>query len=367
MVTAVGRSYRPPMTDADSPPPEPAAPSFLAGLGPRARHRPEPRAATAVAAAGCALSVLGILVLAGDASSSSDGGFNGLPGAVLSALVVVAGAILLQQVAAGPIATAGSVAVFLGVPATIFFATTDASSSLTPVLVLTTIAWLGLWSVGPARGRGLFLAGGLVGGWLSVLQVTEGIATAPFSLFLPTRPFAFDTGGRGAGAFLSPYAPGFGLPDPTNIALLSLAIGVVYLAVCRRLDRTGYDGAATSFAAVALPCLAVGVVFMAPDLHVAGAAALGVIVGLGLTHQGATLRRRATTWVGAGTAAISAAVLLGDVVGSVVVAGGLFAVAGIVLVVASQLFVDRFGEPDELLVTSGVRPLGPAAAGAGRG
>lgn len=350
------------MTDAGDPVPEAPGPTFLAGLGPRVRRRPEPRAATAVAAAGCALAVAGILVLAGDASSSADGGFNGLPGAVLSALVVGAGALLLRQVATGPIATAGSVAVLLGVPATIFFVTTDAGSSLTPVLVLTTIAWLGLWSVGPARGRALFLAGGLAGAWLSVLQVTEGVATAPLSLFLPAQPFPFDTGGRGAGAFLSPYAPGFGLPDPTNIALLSLAIGIGYLAICRRLDRAGYEGAATAFAGVALACLAVGVVFMAPELHVAGAAALALVIGLGLAHQGATSRRRVTTWVGAGSGAVGAAVLLGDVVDSVVVAGVLFALAGIGLVLVSQLFVDRFGEPDELVVTSGVRPLGPAAA-----
>jgi hypothetical protein len=42
--------------------------SLLDRLGPRATRRPQPRASIALAGAGCALAVAGVLTLAGDAA-----------------------------------------------------------------------------------------------------------------------------------------------------------------------------------------------------------------------------------------------------------------------------------------------------------
>ena len=51
----------------------------------------------------------------------------------------------------------------------------------------------------------------------------------------------------------------------------------------------------------ALPCLAVGVIGLAPDLEASGTGLLLVAIGLALAYDGATIWRRATSWIGGGT------------------------------------------------------------------
>src|SRR5690349_6145514 len=85
-------------------------PSFLDSLGPRGLRRAEPRASIALAGAGCALAVVGVLVLAGDAGDGTGGSFNRVPGVVLATVLVAIGALLMHQVREGALATAGSVA-----------------------------------------------------------------------------------------------------------------------------------------------------------------------------------------------------------------------------------------------------------------
>lgn len=336
--------------------------SFLDSLGPRARRRAEPRASIAIAGAGCALAVLGVLTVAAD-TGSSDGDFNRVPGIILSALVVGAGFFTLSAVRTGAMATAGAVAAALGVPPLMFFLTFDENGwppySSTGILLVSTLAWLFSYAVGPGRGRPFFLGAGLIGLWFTILQVTEDLFDAPF-LFLGFLGAGFAE--MGDSDFDSGFGePTFSAPDPATLGILSLGLGVGYLLLCRWLDTRGHRGAGTPFALATLPTLFTGVAFLGDDLEQAGSGLLLLLVGAGLAAHGATLGRRATAWVGGGATALGAAIFLGDMTDDATVGGLLFLAAGIGLVAAGHAVASALREPDEMAVTV---PL-PAAVTAG--
>lgn len=349
------------------------ATSFLDSLGDRGRRRAEPRASIAIAGAGCALAVLGALVVAGD-TGASDGDFNRVPGIVLSALIVAAGFFTLSAVRQGAMATAGAAAAALGVPPLMFFLTFNQDGfppySTDGILIVSTVAWLGAYAVGPGRGRPLFLGAGLIGFWFTVLQVTEKVFEAPFGLlggfragFDSTGSEGFDsTGGSGFDSGLD--GPSFHMPDPTTIGLLSLGLGLAYLLVCRWLDKEGHHGAATPFALATLPALFAGTLFMADDLEQAGTGLLAMLLGAGLAFHGATVGRRATAWVGGAATAIGAAVFLGDMTDDATMAGMLFMAVGIGLVAAGHAIAAALSEPDEMAITIDVAPVAVASVAA---
>src|SRR3546814_1877769 len=64
-----------------------------------------------------------------------------------------------------------------------------------------------------------------------------------------------------------PFSPSFDAPDPTTMGVLSLALGIGYLVVTRRLDRHQRHGVATPFALATLPTMYVGTLLMADDLE----------------------------------------------------------------------------------------------------
>lgn len=333
------------------------ATSFLDSLGARGRRRAEPRASIAIAGAGCALAVLGVLIVAGD-TGTTDGDFNRVPGIVLSALVVVAGYVTLTAARQGPVATAGAAAAALGVPPLLFFLTVDESTappySTEGILIISTLAWLATYMIGPGRGRPFFLGAGLLGAWLSILQLTENVFDAPFEFFGVT---ASSVGGF-EGATID-------VPDPTTIALLSLAFGLGYLVACRWLDRRGHHGTATPFALATLPTLFVGVVAMVDELEQAGTGLLALLVGAALAYHGATVGRRATAWVGGGATALGAAVFLGDMTDDATVGGMLYLAAGIGLVAAAHAVAAALNEPDEMAVIGiATRQAAPVALAA---
>ena len=361
---------------------EPRATSFLDSLGPRGRWRAEPRASIAIAGAGCALAVLGVLIVAGD-TGASDGDFNRVPGVLLSAIVVAAGFFTLQAARQGPLATAGSAAAALGVPPLMFFLTYDEGGwppySTEGILIVSTAVWLVAYAVGPGRGRPFFLGAGLLGLWFTLLQVTEGLFDAPYGFFGAfvggySEEVTFDeTGGMvgGGGDFGGNdfggggFGPGgFDAPDPTTIGLLSLGLGVAYLLVTRWLDRRGHHGAATPVALATLPTLFAGVLALADDLEQAGTGLLLLALGLGLAHHGSAVGRRATAWIGGATAAVGAATFLADMTDDATVGGMLFVAAGIGLVAAGHAISVALGEPDEMTRTTIATHLAPAGASA---
>ena len=238
---------------------------------------------------------------------------------------------------------------------------------------MATAVWLGTYLFGPGKGRPFFLGSGLIALWFTVLELTENVFESPFDLFRasffgiersesfeatgdlidPTTGEIIDTGSDPivTGGFEEiSYDP----PDPTTIGILSLVLGVVFLLVGRRLDRSGRHGAATPFSFAALPCLAVGVIGLAPDLEASGTGLLLVGIGLALAYNGATVWRRATSWIGGAAMAVGLALFLGDNAGeSVTTAGMLFIAGGVGMVFIGHLIASATIEPDELTVTVG--------------
>lgn len=327
-----------------------------------------------LAGAGCALGVLGVLVLAGDTGIDEEtGDFSRLPGVLLSALVVALGYFVLTAVGRGPLATAGAVGAALGIPAFMFFVTFDENGfppyNAEAILIVSTVAWLATYSAGPGKGRPFFLGSGLIGLWFTVLEITENVFDFPFD---PGGFFAggfyvddtFDSSGT-AGDF-GPTGfeePTFDPPDPATVGLLSLALGVAFLLFGRGLDRRGHHGTATPFTFAAIPCLAAGVVGLVDDLEVAGSGVLLALIGLGLAYNGATIWRRATTWIGGAAMALGLALFLGDMAGDSATTGGmLFIAGGIAMVFLGLLLASALGEPDELAVTTATPEAAPPAS-----
>lgn len=361
------------------------APSFLDSLGPRTSRRAEPRASIAIAGAGCALAVIGVLIVAGD-TGVSDGDLNRMPGLVLSAIVVAAGLVTLRATSQGAVATAGAVAAALGVPPLMFFLTWDRSGfppySTEGILIVSTLAWLGFYAVGPGRGRPFFLGAGLIGLWLTILQLSEQVFDAPFGFMTMMGGSATarldggggyyegDLGGSGFGGSGfegspfggSPFDRGsFQAPDITTLGLLSLGLGLVYLVACRGLDARGRHGIATPFAVATLPTLFAGTVFLADDLEQAGTGLLTLVIGAGLALHGAGGRRRATAWIGGALTALGLATFLADMTDDATIGGMLFMAGGIALVGAGHMIAMAFNEHDEMDDPSPAVPL-PAAA-----
>lgn len=338
-------------------------PPFLESLGARGARRAEPRASIALAGAGCALAVVGVLLLAGDASDGSGGSFNRAPGVVLTALLVAVGVGLMHQVREGALATAGAVATGLGIPALVGFAILgDSEGSIQSTLALSTALWGLAYVTGPGRGRPLFLGLGLFGAWSFVLQLVSSTSTS-----IAFAPLLGLDGPASSGGSFSPYPGGyaggdtypgtgrsggaFSDPDFATVGMVSLAIGVAYVLLSRRLDRSGRRGMSTPFAVVAFLALAQGLVSMVVELRLTAGGLLVAIVGLGLVLHGATAGRRFTTWSGAAVVVGGLVMCLLDNVDELAVAGLVFLATGASVVAGAQALAHRLGEPDEMQVT----------------
>jgi hypothetical protein len=332
-------------------------PGFVDRLGPRTVRRSEPRFAIALAGAGCALAVLGALLISVDNLDGGPGdGLNRIPGVVLSGLLVAAGLVALANARSGPIATAGVVASALGVPALLVFLTLS-ESELPPyntnaILLGSTLAWAVAWAVGPGRGRPFYLGAALIGAWLSLLELVESVFSAPFAVLegFADGPVGFGDPFDGGG-FGDPFGPGSfsqpSVPDPTTVGALSLLLGVAYLVVGRQLDRSGRAGIGTPFAVAVIPCLVVGVIALADDLQQVGTGLLMVVLGAGVAAHAATVGRRLTTWVGGATVAAGLAILLGDMTDDATIGGMLYLAAGVGVVAVAHFAAQALSEPDE--------------------
>lgn len=351
------------MTEATTATPsKPTLQGVIDSLGARARRRGEPRSTISVAGAGCAVAVLGVLLISGDAGAGDGGGFNRWPGAVLSALIVLGGVLAMRTVPRGPVPTAGAVAVLLGIPALIGFTTFEAKLppfSPEAFLVLSTGGWLAAYLLGPGRGRPVFLGAALVGAWLSVVQLIE----KPFDLF----GMGFLVMGFADAEGFEDEAFGFGgfhVPDLFVIGVLCLGIAVAYAAATRWCDSRGYRGIGTPFAVATIPALHLGLACLGDDLGATLTGLLFVAAGIALAHHGATLGRRATSWIGGLTVVSGVFVVVVDAVDSAATAGLLFMLIGLCTVWASQLVHTHTREPSDTQLTSGVRPFrGPRRPG----
>ena len=357
MAAGSAGSYVRAMSDSTAAP----TPSLLERLGPRARRRAEPRLPIALAGAGCALAVIGALVMSIDGGTRDDGGsFNRWPGLLLTVMVVAGGVAVQHLLPRTPLATAGTVAVLLGTPAFLLFATLDPGDlppwSTEAILVVSTIAYAAAYLVGPGRGRPAYLGAAAIGVWASVLQLTEKVFDLPFQILglasfvvFPSSsysdaPYSNDPFAYSDSGFLG--APD--LPDPTSVGIMSLALGIGFVVLSRRFDRRGYGGAATPLLVAAFPALYVGMTFVTSDLEPAGSGLLGIAIGVGLSWHGSTVGRRATTWIGAILAVSGVIPIVLDLSSSPALVGVLFLLTGCGSVFGAHVLAQHPSQLDEM-------------------
>jgi hypothetical protein len=242
------------------------------------------------------------------------------------------------------VAAAGTVAVVLGIPGTLLFGLhlLDDGVGFSPIVVLSTLAWLGAYLAGGGRARPVYLAAAAAGLWAFVLETLGDLEQLPL-LFLPVVTFDgyYDDESFGRGSL-------FGRPDLTTTAVLSLAVGGAYVLLSRRMDRRGAAGIATPLLVAGIPAGVLGCIALADELHPAGAGVVAVVLGGLLAVHGASVSRRATTWIGGALVAAGAAAVLGDLSDDTAVGGVLFLLGGLGLVAGAHALAARFGEPHEL-------------------
>jgi len=340
-----------------------------------------PRLGVVVAGAGALIAVSGAQGLGGDNLVNDDGDVQRLPGLALSLLVIAGGLVLLARARTAPLRTAGAIATALGIPTLLFFLTFDVEDfppfSVDAVLLVSVIAWLALYAVGPAMGRLLFLVLALFGAWVFVMDQVEPVFSnplgfTPFGSFESESSFesdsdfgeeelTFDEDGNlvfPEEDFETPsFEPdmGFDAPDPTNVGLVSLVFGGAYSFLSFVLTRRGFAGTGTGFAAAGVPALAAGVALLAGDLEEVGTGLLLLALGLAIAAVGAATGRRFTAWAGGAGIVFGVGVLIDVAVGDDASPTSISAVALVVgaAVVAfgHALFVglDEPAEEDEVV------------------
>lgn len=340
-------------------------------FGAWAARRAEPRLWISLAGAGCLLAVSGLLVIAGDAQVSDDGGGSTTPGILLFLLVVGAGYVLMQVCREAPIATAGVTAVVLGVPPLVYFVTFDESDvppfSIDGVLAFSALVWLVSYLVGPGRGRPVLLGAGLVFAWLFALHLIDDPLTSGFGdvPIVSDDPFGsdgafgdldpddggfgddtFDDGGFGDGRVGGTRGP---RPDWTALGVASVVFGAGYLVTSRVLDRRRLAGSATPFVAAGHVALPTGIVMLGDDLEVIGTGLALAVTGVLVAWLGALGGRRATTVIGAVEVLVGTYMVLGDVMEDASATSfgvALFVLGGVVVGGAHLLHV-LTGEPPQ--------------------
>jgi hypothetical protein len=131
-------------------------------------------------------------------------------------------------------------------------------------------------------------------------------------------------------------------------AVLGILFGLGYYAIAYLLDRKGKHGPATGLVYTAFIATAGGVFASGKDLHVSGAAVLGLVLGAVIAWYGGRFGRRVTCFAGAGGMVVAVFVLLADNVDSGTTAGILFVVIGAVFIVAAQLLATVLHEPEDM-------------------
>lgn len=318
----------------------------------RVRRRVEPRFGVAIAGAGVAIAVGGAISLGGEQTGSGDDP-NGIPGVLISLLLILGGVALVRLVRVGPLPLAGSVAAAVGVPALLVFATIEGGDlpgfDLAATLLVSALAWSLLHVV--CDGRLLFLAAALVALPLFVMEVTEHISDIPeafaygFSSGFSSssedfESFSFefeddDGDGLDDGTLLprdefEELYEGFDssafeeeledrrppeLPDPTVLGAIAMLFAVLYVGVGQSLAGRGSMGVSTPPTVVGAVLAAVGMALLAGDLREiwTGLALIGL--GSAIAWFGVAAGRRFTTWWGAILLGIGVLVLIDRALG----------------------------------------------------
>jgi hypothetical protein len=306
-------------------------------IGERLVRRPEPRFTVALAGAGVALTLVGILLWGGDywGSGLSSGSSNrNLLGAALAAVVLVAGYILAVRTGRGPLGTAGVVAIGVGWPLTMGFLTLDLSNRPLPInfdaiFWVSLVGWMltYLWVPG-ARGHTFF-----------VFLIANGFYTYVLVKNISSTSLNFVSATSG----LVPRFSGVG-----TIAAIGLCFGLAFYVIAFLLDRRGRHGPATALVYPAFNATATGIVAWSPDLHRGGAGVLAIVVGLAVCWYGGRYGRRVTCFAAAAAVVVGVVLLLSQATTDATTAGILFVVIGVLVVILAAAFAQASGEPDDM-------------------
>lgn len=352
-----------------------------------AERRPRPRIPGLAAAAGGLIAFAGFVVLL---DRLPDTGTRVL-GAIVSALVVAVGFLVLFRWDGRPARTAGVVLSGLGIVPFLLFVFIDPTDggfdgfgldlvdTISAALAVAAIAWLVSYLIGPGKGASFYLAAALVAVW-AVLMLQVGVDSGggaedlfgsgdsfeedldddPFS----DDPFSDDPFGEdpfsddlGEDPFNDPsvfFGFGFDLGlERTPLGVVSLLVGATYVAAAAMLDRRRHARSATPFAGVGDVALFAGILLLSPDIEAAGASALAVAAGAALIALGALAARRFTAWLGAVAVVFGTVYLVEDLTdGDTLVGGIVLVLAGAGLALAANLLggSDDAGRDDDRAV-----------------
>ncbi len=314
---------------------EPHTSALQLGAGWRARTRPRPGFGHMLGAAAGIFAVVAVITLAAEIAEDEPR----IAGTIASVVLVVA-ALIAATAIAGPVRSAAVTTLVASVPLAFGFlilGDNDAPSrdDVTLLLVLTLAAYLALYFTGATRGRGVFLGLALFAIWIVILvQVGSEDAIVPFQRELGGIAASAIGFGGGGGA------------TSDDVAVASLVIGVIMLAVALAMDHRHLVGAATPFVAVGAIATIVGAAVLGIDddrttggLLLAGA---GVLVGI----TGGLGQRRASTWLGAAVVAVGLGLVIDDLDGdsqwgTIALAAG----CAIVLLAVGHVLAARLREP----------------------
>jgi hypothetical protein len=343
----------PPQWPAPGPVPGPPTPGYPgAAVRPdlgtaRLLRRPEPRFAVAIAGAGAALTLVGVLVWSvtylGEGLSQASGIDGGPPssdrhllGALLSAILAIGGYALVITRRDGPLATAGAVLGALGIPATIAFLSFDLTASSGLPFNFDAVTWVSLAL------------------WLASYFFVPGMRRRTFLVFLVATVFfeyvlyqsvksEVGVGLRQTVNGVTPHVSGLG-----TVAAVGLVFGLAYYAIAFALDLRGKHGPATGLLYPAFGATLTGILASSDGLKVTGAAALGLVISLALCWYAGQFGRRLTCFAWGTGAAVSIAVIIAENADGGVAIGILLAILGIVLVVGAALAGIGLREPVDM-------------------
>jgi len=306
-------------------------------LGWRAERRPRPGFAHVLGAVAGVYAVVALVAFV-IAAAGDDPQTVG----VVFSLVLVAAATLLGFKTPGPVRSAYTSVLVLTVPVLWFFALVGngsfGRSELRGFLLLTVMSYLALYLVSWTRGRGVFLVGTLVvfTSWIAFEIAANGSGIVPFQDQVSSSTNSSVNLGATGGS-------------TTAAAVVTLLLGLAYLAAGASLDRKQLAGAATPFIGVGA------------YETVSGAASLGgqesaLIAGLLVIAAGAIVglvaargeNRRASTWFGAIAVFGGMVAVIADIApNSAAGVGGIATAFAVALGVIAWRLAPVLGEPDD--------------------
>jgi len=323
----------------------PAAPSptgklttFLDGLGPDAKERPRPGLRAAMAGLGGVIMAIGVLIaIVGD--EPSRGKFIGVSLALMVAAWALRTFVKLEEAKA---AAVGVAVVAIPTFAGAVTINNDQGGFLTGLLAA--VLFLAAWALPGFKSRNLLLGLGALAlvAAFGTLSANDKADTAKCDQYLNEGDFDRfdaecqnyydDVGGSG-------FLP-VDVTDNLGTQGIVYLIGAgTFLGLTWWLDRRGYRGTATGLCAAGLTSAFVGTVLLANEFGDTTGPLLVVVVGLVICIVGSHGERRATTWLGAGLAAIGIVSLVAVQMepSSASSAGGVAIVAGLVLIAIAAL------------------------------